>query len=116
MSAQRARQRVAMTESDRLLFGPNARGNGLLSPLMWLGGLIATAVAMAVGAILAVVTAIAVAVIALIGAIVVFFAGLALTARRRMTRRGRRANDVLEAHKVGDAWVTYGWEQTGPGK
>ena len=51
---------------------------------------------------------------ALIGAVVVFFAGLALTARRHMTRRNRRSGDVIDAHKVGDAWVTYGWEKTGP--
>ncbi len=108
-----------MTQSDRLLFahaGAGARrpAGGLLAPMMWLGGMIATVVAMAVGAVLAVVTAAAVAVIALIAAVLVFFAGLAVRARRTVTRRNRRAgDDVIEARKVDGAWVAYGWERTG---
>ncbi len=107
-----------MTQSDRLLFahaGAGARrpAGGLLGPVMWLGGVIATAAAMAVGAVLAVVTAAAVAVIALIAAVLVFFAGLAMRARGAVTRRNRRADDVIEARKVDGAWVAYGWERTG---
>ncbi|MBA4803959.1 MAG: hypothetical protein H2038_04825 [Brevundimonas sp.] len=107
-----------MTRSDRLLFaqvGPGARrsSGGLLAPMMWLGGVIATFAAMAVGAVLAVVTAAAVAVIALIAAVLVFFAGLAMRARRSMTVRTRRSDDVIEARKVDGAWVAYGWERTG---
>ncbi|OGN45219.1 MAG: hypothetical protein A2623_11180 [Caulobacterales bacterium RIFCSPHIGHO2_01_FULL_70_19] len=107
-----------MTQSDRLLFahaGPGARRTapGILGPMMWLGGLVATAVAVAVGAVLAVVTAAAVAVIALIAAVLVFFAGLAVRARRTMTVRTRRSDDVIEARKVDGAWVAYGWERTG---
>ena len=105
-----------MTSSERLIFGSAARRptNGLLAPVVWICGVIATLVAMAVGAVLAVVTAAAVAMIALIAAVLVFFAGLAMRARRNMTRRGRRADDgIIEARKEGDAWVAYGWERTG---
>ena len=108
-----------MTESDRLIFGPgNGMGarrppNGLLASILWLGGVIATVAAMAVGAVLAVFTAVAVAVIALFAAILVFFAGLAMGARRKAVVRTRRADDVIEARKVDGAWVAYGWERPG---
>lgn len=104
-----------MTESDRLIFGPSARrsSSGLLAPILWLGGVIATAVAMTVGAVLAVFTAMAVAVIALFAAVLVFFAGLAMGARRKATVRTRRSDDVIEARKVDGAWVAYGWERPG---
>ncbi|KQW83158.1 hypothetical protein [Brevundimonas sp. Root1279] len=103
-----------MTQSDRLIFGPGAdrrAANGLLAPLMWVAGLFATMVAMAVGAVLAVITAAAVAVIAVVAAVLVFFAGLAMRARRRVTVRARRSDDVIEARKVDGAWVAYGWEK-----
>ena len=106
-----------MTQSDRLIFGPGPSGrrpaNGLAASVTWLGGVIATAVAMTVGAVLAVFTAAAVAVIALFAAVLVFFAGLAMRARRRVTMRNRRADDVIEARKVDGAWVAYGWERPG---
>ena len=105
-----------MTQSDRLLFGPSARrpANGLLAPVLWLGGVIATVVAMTVGAVLAVFTAVAVAVIALFAAVLVFFAGLAMGARRKAVIRTRRTDDdVIEARKVDGAWVAYGWERPG---
>lgn len=89
------------------------RPHGFLAPLMWLGGAIATVVALAVGAVLAVFTAAAVALIALCAGVLVFFAGLAMRARRTVTVRARRADDVIEARKVGDTWVTYGWERPG---
>jgi membrane protein implicated in regulation of membrane protease activity len=106
-----------MTQSDRLIFGPGPAGrrspNGLVASVMWLGGLIATLAAMAVGAVLAVFAAAAVAVIAVFAAVLVFFAGLAVRARRRVTQRARRADDVIEARKVDGAWVAYGWERPG---
>lgn len=108
-----------MTESHRLIFGPAGVGgarrptNGLLASILWLGGLVATLVAMAVGAVLAVFTAAAVAVIALFAAVLVFFAGLAMGARRKVTVRARRTDDVIEARKVDGAWVAYGWERPG---
>jgi Flp pilus assembly protein TadB len=106
-----------MTQSDRLIFGPGPSGrrpaNGLLASVTWLGGLFATLAAMAVGAVLAVFAAAAVAVIAVFAAALVFFAGLAVRARRRVTPHARRADDVIEARKVDGAWVAYGWERPG---
>jgi membrane protein YdbS with pleckstrin-like domain len=87
------------------------RPQGLLAPLMWLGGVIATVAALTVGAVLAVFTAAAVAVIALCASVLVFFAGLAVRARRRAFVRARRSDDVIEAQKVGETWVAYGWER-----
>ncbi len=89
---------------------------GILAPFVWLGGLIATAVAVTVGAILAILTAAAVATIAIIGGLLVFFAGFALRARRsRQMRKAQKAADegVIDAQKVGDTWVAYGWEKEG---
>lgn len=91
----------------------NRRTSGLLAPLMWLGGLVAAVAALTIGAILAVFTAAAVAVIALFAGVLVFFTGLAVRARRKIAVRARRADDVIEATKVGDTWVTYGWERQG---
>ncbi|OYW37012.1 MAG: hypothetical protein B7Z42_11140 [Brevundimonas sp. 12-68-7] len=87
------------------------RPQGLLAPLMWLGGVIATVAALTVGAVLAVFTAAAVAVIALCASVLVFFAGLAVRARRRAFARARRSDDVIEAQKIGETWVAYGWER-----
>lgn len=101
-----------MAPTDRLTFdrkGPN----GLTASILWLAGALATAVAMTVGAILAVFAAAAVAVIALFGAALVFFAGLAMGARRKMTVRRRRDDEGIEARKVDGAWVAYGWERPG---
>ena len=105
-----------MSPSDHIALGPQGRrfSGTLFAPVLWLGGVIATVVAMAVGAVLAVFAAAAVAVFALFAAVLVFFAGLALRARRRVTVRNRRADDgVIEARKVDGAWVAYGWERTG---
>lgn len=106
-----------MTQSDRLIFGPGPSGrrsaNGFVASVMWLGGLVATLAAMAVGAVLAVFTAAAVAVIAVFAGALVFLAGLAMRARRAMTARNRRAGDVIEARKVDGTWVAYGWERPG---
>ena len=106
-----------MTQSDRLIFGPGSSArrpaNGFVASVMWLGGLIATLAAMAVGAVLAVFTAAAVAVIAVFAGALVFLAGLALRARRTLSGRRRRGDDVIEARKVDGAWVAYGWERPG---
>lgn len=103
-----------MTQDRFAAFGfQNRRPQGLLAPLMWLGGLVAAVAALTIGAILAVFTAAAVAVIALFASVLVFFTGLAVRARRRATVRARRADDVIEARKVGDTWIAYGWERQG---
>ena len=97
-------------------FGARRRSSWT-TPFTALAGMIATVVALAVGAVLAVFTAIAVAVFALCAGVLVFFAGFALRARRQARGRNRRsddpAEDVIEARKVGDTWVAYGWERTG---
>jgi hypothetical protein len=55
-----------MTNHRFASFGfQHRRHQGLLAPIMWLGGVIATVAALTVGAVLAVFTAAAVAVIAL---------------------------------------------------
>jgi len=102
-----------MTRTDRIPFGPARSGGGFLAPIFWLGGLIATLAAMAVGAVLAVFAAAAVAVIALFAGALVFLAGLAFRARRTVTVRARAEDGVIEARKVDGAWVAYGWERSG---
>jgi len=104
-----------MTQDRFASLGFNARRRpgGIVASLMWLGGLIAAVAALTVGAVLAVFTAAAVAVIALIAGVLVFFAGLAVRARRTVVAPVRRSDDVIEAKKVGDTWVTYGWERQG---
>lgn len=92
-------------------FQNRRRTQGLLGPLMWVGGLIAAGAALTIGAVLAVFTAAAVAVIALFASVLVFLMGVAMRARRRVTVKARRSDDILEAQKVGDTWVTYGWER-----
>lgn len=106
-----------MFQPERLAaigFAARRRPNGFVASVMWLGGLVAGAAALAVGALLAIFTAAAVAVIAVIAGVLVFLAGLALRARRTIILR-RRATDpeVIEAQKVGDTWVAYGWERHG---
>lgn len=86
------------------------RGHNLWAPFAWLGGLIAAGVAVAVGALLAVFTAAAVAVFAVVAGLVVFLGGIALRARRAMRPQAATAG-VIEARKVGDTWVTYGWDR-----
>lgn len=97
-----------------IAYGAGRRPSGLLGPIMWLGGLVATAAAVTIGALLAVFAAAAVAVMAVFGAVLIFLAGLALRARRTLGGRNRRADDeVIEARKVDGAWVAYGWERPG---
>ena len=106
-----------MFQSERLAavgLASRRRPNGLVASVMWLGGLVATVAAMAVGAVLAVFTAAAVAVIALFAGVLVFLVGLVMRARRNLTPRRRAGDgDVIEARKVDGAWVAYGWERNG---
>lgn len=106
-----------MTQSDgfaRIGIAARRRPSGLLAPIVWLAGLIASAAALVFGAVLAIFTAAAVAIFALCAGVVVFFAGLAMRARRNGQPR-RRSDDaeVIEAHKVGGTWVAYGWDRQG---
>ncbi|HLK26069.1 MAG TPA: hypothetical protein VKT30_15550 [Caulobacteraceae bacterium] len=82
---------------------------GAWKPVAWIGGAIATTVAVAVAALLAVVFAATLVVIGLMASVLVVFTGLALRARRTVRRR---YNDVLEARHVGGgSWVAYGWDE-----
>lgn len=85
------------------------RGGGFGRFLTGFLGAVVAAVAMVIGAILTVIAAAAVAFLAVVGSVLVFLTGLVLRTRRRT-----RVNDdpqVLEARKVGHAWVAYGWDQ-----
>ena len=89
--------------------GPVRERSGLVNALVWLGGFLATGLALAICAILTVIAATAVALIALVGGVLVFLTGLALRARRRVYAP---SSQVLEARKVGHAWVAYGWDRS----
>ena len=80
----------------------------LTRSMAWLGGSLAAAAALAVGAVLAVFAAAAVAVIALVATMLVFLTGLAFRARRVVEMRQPA---VIEARRVGHAWVAYGWDR-----
>lgn len=87
----------------------NDHGSALRS-LAALGGALAAAAAVIVGAVLAVIFAATVAVIAVMSSALLALAGLALRARR--TARARRQDGVIEArHLGGHHWVAYGWNE-----
>lgn len=87
----------------------NDHGSALRS-LAALGGALAAAAAVIVGAVLAVIFAATVAVIAVMSSALLALAGLALRARR--TARARRKDGVIEArHLGGHHWVAYGWNE-----
>lgn len=76
--------------------------------LALLGGALATAAAVAVGAILAVFAAATVVVIALMTTTILALTGMAFRARR--TAKARADDGVIEArHLGGHHWVAYGW-------
>ena len=105
-----------MTQSDgfaRIGIAARRRPSGLLAPIVWLAGMVASAAALVFGAVLAIFTAAAVAVFALCAGVVVFFAGLAFRARRTGAPRRRVDDGVIEARKVDGAWVAYGWDRQG---
>lgn len=74
------------------------------------GGTIATLVAVAVGAVLAVFFAATVVVVAVMASALLALAGFALRAKR--ARAQRRDDGVIEArHLGGHHWVAYGWNE-----
>jgi hypothetical protein len=88
-----------------------ARHGSALRSLALLVGMLATAAAVVVGAVLAVVFTLTVTVIAIMTSALLGFAGLALRARRTATAR---ADGVIEArHLGGHHWVAYGWNDRG---
>ena len=108
-----------MNASPRFALGPGSEpaprardGSGVGPWLSGLFGFLATGLALAVGAVLAVFAAAAVAVIALFASVLVFLGGLAFRASRKAYARPNTTT-VIEARKVGHAWVAYGWDRSG---
>jgi hypothetical protein len=85
---------------------------GPLGGLAWVLGAVTTLIAAAGAAVLTVVFAAAVALVALMA--VALFGLLALIARGRSRRAASAMDgDIIEARKVGHAWVAYGWDRQG---
>jgi hypothetical protein len=84
---------------------------GAFRGLAWLGGALATAAAVGIGAVLAVFFAATVAVLAVMAAVTLWLAALAIRARRTVHAHDP---DLIEAHNVGgQSWVAYGWDRNG---
>ena len=88
-----------------------ARKHGpALRSLSAVGGALATAAAVAIGAVLAVFFAATVVVIAVMASVLLALAGLALRAKK--ARATRRDDGVIEARNLGGHhWVAYGWNE-----
>ncbi len=87
--------------------GRSGAGRGLA----WIGGLVATAAALTLGAVLAVFAAATVVVLALMTSALLALSGLALRARRTVRRRAAEPG-VIEARNIGGhSWVAYGWNE-----
>lgn len=82
-----------------------------LKSLAWIVGGIATAAAVAVAAVFALLMASAVVVLAVVGSVLAMLTGMALRARRTVRTSARRGGQLLEARKVGQSWVAYGWDE-----
>lgn len=77
-----------------------------------LGGMLATAAAVALGAVLAVFAAATVVVIAVLSSILLAFTALAFRARKAVRARTPKQDDVIEARRIGGHhWVAYGWNE-----
>ena len=76
-----------------------------------IGGTLAAAAAVIVGAVLAVFFAATVAVIAVMTSALLAFSGLALRARRTARARHRRGEVIEARHLGGHHWVAYGWNE-----
>jgi hypothetical protein len=91
------------------LRGPE-RSTWLTRAVAGVAGFLAAGVAVVVGAVLAVFAAATVAVLAVMTSLLVLLTGAVFRARRGAAPA--RA-EVLEARKVGHAWVAYGWDSRG---
>jgi len=88
-----------------------ARQGSALRSLAVIGGTLATAAAVVVGAVMAVFFAATMAVIAVMASALLALSGLALRARRAVRARSR-GPDLLEARRIGGHhWVAYGWNE-----
>lgn len=85
-------------------------GGGFGRALSRFAGAVTTAIAVMIGAVFALFAAVAVAILAVVGSVLVFLTGMVLRSRRR-SRATDADPQVLEARKVGHAWVAYGWDQ-----
>ena len=84
-------------------------GRSAFRGLAWLVGGLASAMAVVVGAVLALVFAATFVVITLMSVALLALAGAALRARR--TVRARSNPDLIDArHLGGHSWVAYGWD------
>jgi len=84
-----------------------ARPGSAFRSLLAVGGALATAAAVAIGAMLALFFAATVVVIAVLSSVLLALTGLAFRARRNARPR---ADGVIEAqHLGGHHWVAYGW-------
>jgi hypothetical protein len=89
-----------------------AKQGSALRSLAVLGGMLATAAAVIVAAVLAVFFAATMAVLAVMSSALLGLGGLALRARRSVRARSRSGADVIEArHLGGHHWVAYGWNE-----
>lgn len=94
-----------MVRDFALRHGPALRGIAAVL------GTLATAAAVAVGAVLAVFFAATVLVIALMSSALLYLAGLGARARRTASAR-IRDDGLIEARRVGGHhWVAYGWNE-----
>jgi hypothetical protein len=88
------------------------RQGSALRSLAVVGGTLATAAAVVVGAVLAVFFAATVAVIAVMASTLLAFAALALRARRTAKVRAAATDGLIEARNMGGHhWVAYGWNE-----
>jgi archaellum biogenesis protein FlaJ (TadC family) len=89
-----------------------AARHGTMRSLAAVAGMLATAAAVIVGAILAVFAAATVAVIAIMTSALLALAGLALRAGKVRAKARPREDGVIEArHLGGHHWVAYGWNE-----
>jgi hypothetical protein len=83
------------------------RPHGLVRGLSWIGGALASAVAITLAAALTVVFAATLAVILVLTSALIATCAFALKNRRRSQPQGV----LIEARKVGHSWVAYGWDE-----
>ena len=95
---------------------PQAGGsNSAWKGLAWIGAVLATCAALAIGAVLAVFATVTVLVIAIMSSVLLALSGMAMRAHRSAQAKAsaRAAGaDVIEARNVGGhSWVAYGWNE-----
>ncbi len=87
------------------------KGRGGFKGLAFIGGALATVLAVGIGAVLAVFFAATVVVVGLMGVALLAVGGVAFRARKAMQPRDPT---LIEARHIGGhSWVAYGWDQRG---